>query len=94
DYVFINFLTYAPLTYPAVKKIFNILSKKCDFYIRPHMLRHTHASSLVKAGWDMSLVQKRLGHASIETTINTYTHIDNKQMKDAFKSYLSTKENN
>ncbi|SEG19067.1 hypothetical protein SAMN02746093_02111 [Legionella quinlivanii DSM 21216] len=42
----------------------------------------------------MSLVQKRLGHASIETTINTYTHIDNKQMKDAFKSYLSTKENN
>ncbi|MCW8450792.1 tyrosine-type recombinase/integrase [Legionella quinlivanii] len=41
DYVFINFLTYAPLTYPAVKKIFNILSKKCDFYIRPHMLRHT-----------------------------------------------------
>ena len=40
----------------------------------------------------MALVQKRLGHASVQTTINTYTHIDTKQMKDAFKSYLSKKE--
>ena len=58
------------------------------------MLRHTHATSLVKSGWDMALIQKRLGHASIQTTINTYTHIDTKQMKDAFKSYLNKKENN
>ena len=92
DYVFINFQTYAPLCYPAVKKLFTNLSKKCGFYIRPHMLRHTHATDLVNAGWDMALVQKRLGHASVQTTINTYTHIDTKQMKNAFKNYLSKKE--
>lgn len=91
DYVFINFQDYTPLSYPAVKKIFTNLSFKCDFYVRPHMLRHTHASSLVSAGWDMALVQKRLGHASVQTTVNTYTHIDNKQMKDAFQLYISNK---
>lgn len=94
DYVFINLKDYTPLTYPAVKKLFMKLSRKCEFYIRPHMLRHTHATSLVGAGWDMALVQKRLGHASVQTTIDTYTHIDTKQMKDAFKSYLSKKEDN
>jgi integrase len=69
DYVFINLMTYTPLCYPAVKKLFINLSRKCGFYIRPHMLRHTHATSLVGAGWDMALVQKRLGHASVQTTI-------------------------
>lgn len=92
EYVFINLVTYQPLSYPAVRKLFQGLSLKSGFYIRPHMLRHTHATGLVDAGWDMSLIQKRLGHASIQTTIDTYTHIDTKQMKDAFKSYLSKME--
>lgn len=94
DYVFINLKTYEALSYPAVKKLFINLSQKCELYIRPHMLRHTHASSLVEAGWDIALVQKRLGHASVQTTIDTYTHINTKQMKDAFKNFLSTKEKN
>lgn len=94
EYVFINFQDYSPLRYPAVKKIFMNLSRKCDFYVRPHMLRHTHASSLIDAGWDMALVQKRLGHASVQTTVNTYTHIDNKKMKEAFKTYISSKGDN
>ena len=64
DYVFINFKTYSPLCYPAVKKLFIILSKKCGFYIRPHMLRHTHATTLVGAGWDMALVEKEDGAVS------------------------------
>ena len=44
EYVFINLKTYAPLCYPAAKKLFITLSKKCEFYVRPHMLRHTHAT--------------------------------------------------
>ena len=60
--------------------------------MRPHMLRHSHASDLLKAGWEMALIQKRLGHASVQTTIDTYTHIDTKQMKEAFQQYLVNKE--
>lgn len=94
EYVFINFETYEPLNYFVVKKLFQTLSKKCQIYVRPHMLRHSHASNLLKSGWDMSLIQKRLGHASIQTTIDIYTHIDTKQMKQAFQQFLASKEKN
>lgn len=91
EYVFINLVTYEPIKYIAIRKLFLTLSQKCGFYIRPHMLRHTHATDLFNAGIEMALIQKRLGHSSIQTTINTYTHCNTKQMKAAFKKYLSYK---
>lgn len=92
QYVFINLIDYSPLNYSAVKHLFVNLSQKCGFRVRPHMLRHTHATELLKAGWEMSFIQKRLGHANVQTTIDTYTHIDNQQMKQAYKTFLSKKE--
>lgn len=94
EYVFINLTTYEALNYSVAKKLFITLRRKCNLYVRPHMLRHSHASDLLKSGWEMSLIQKRLGHASIQTTIDIYTHIDTKQMKQAFKQFLSNKEKN
>lgn len=40
-----------------------------------HGLRHTHASWLVARGVPLPYVQVRLGHESITTTVNTYTHL-------------------
>ena len=40
-----------------------------------HDLRHTHASLLIRAGVPMKVVQERLGHASILTTMDLYAHI-------------------
>lgn len=42
---------------------------------RIHDLRHTHASWLIAAGAPLPYVQARLGHESINTTINTYGHL-------------------
>ena len=39
-----------------------------------HSLRHTHATILVEAGANIKNVQKRLGHADIKTTLQTYVH--------------------
>lgn len=39
-----------------------------------HSLRHTHATILVENGAHIKDVQMRLGHANIETTLNTYVH--------------------
>ncbi|HUR86869.1 MAG TPA: site-specific integrase [Solirubrobacteraceae bacterium] len=39
-----------------------------------HDLRHSHASSLIAAGWDIEEVSARLGHASVATTMRVYTH--------------------
>ena len=40
-----------------------------------HGLRHTHASLLLFAGVSIASVSRRLGHASMTTTQETYLHI-------------------
>ncbi|WP_055427104.1 site-specific integrase [Bifidobacterium aesculapii] len=40
-----------------------------------HGLRHTHASLLLFAGVSIASVSKRLGHASMNTTQDTYLHV-------------------
>jgi integrase len=42
--------------------------------LTPHMLRHTQATLLIGANTDIKTVQNRLGHASADMTINTYSH--------------------
>lgn len=47
-----------------------------SFEIRPHMLRHTFATTLYHAGVDLRTAQKLMGHASIQMTANIYTHLE------------------
>lgn len=42
---------------------------------RIHDLRHTHASWLIASGVPLPVVQRRLGHESIKTTVDTYGHL-------------------
>jgi integrase len=42
---------------------------------RIHDLRHTHASWLLAMGVPIHVVQARLGHESIQTTVDTYSHL-------------------
>ena len=42
---------------------------------RLHSLRHFHASALFELGESPMLVSRRLGHASIKTTIDLYGHL-------------------
>ena len=42
---------------------------------RIHDLRHSHASILLAAGVPIHVVQARLGHESVTTTVNTYSHL-------------------
>lgn len=40
-----------------------------------HALRHTHASILLSRGIHPKIVQERLGHSKISTTMDTYSHL-------------------
>lgn len=57
----------------------NVLAKHCKQAEVPvisiHGLRHTHASLLLFAGVSIASVSKRLGHASMNTTQDTYLHV-------------------
>lgn len=43
--------------------------------LRIHDFRHTHASTLINAGVPVIEISKRLGHSSIEQTLETYSHL-------------------
>lgn len=48
-----------------------------DLAKRPtvHSLRHTHASALIQSGIPLTVIQRRLGHESIQTTSDVYGHL-------------------
>jgi len=43
--------------------------------ITMHGLRHTHASLLMREGIHPKVVAERLGHSSIQVTLDTYSHV-------------------
>ena len=44
-------------------------------HIRLHDLRHTHATLLLEGGVHPKVVQERLGHSTIATTLDIYSHV-------------------
>lgn len=53
--------------------------------IRIHDFRHSHASLLANAGINIQEISRRLGHANIEETWNTYSHLYPKEEERAVR---------
>jgi len=50
--------------------------------IRFHDLRHTNATLMHKAGVKTKIMQERLGHSNISTTLDVYTHLFKEDQKE------------
>ena len=56
---------------PAVNKAEPIIHKRP----RIHDLRHSHISNLIRQGVPLNIVQRRVGHEKISTTLDVYGHL-------------------
>lgn len=91
DYVFVNIWSGHvgdPMTYDSATRLLRTLRRKTQLDFHWHMFRHTHATDLIRAGWKMAFVQKRLGHQSVQTTIDTYTHISDQDLQSAYQRFI------
>jgi len=69
---------YFTLKFNRLIKSLNINKK-----VRFHDIRHTNATLLLKSGVDFKIIQERLGHTDIRTTMNIYSHVTMEMQKDA-----------
>ena len=51
--------------------------------VRFHDLRHSHATRLLFAGVHPKVAQERLGHSTISTTLDLYSHVSATMQEDA-----------
>ena len=62
------------------------LTKICDKagirHISPHILRHTYCTRLIEAGVDVKTVQRLMGHASVQVTLQIYTHVSQQHIDE------------
>ncbi len=67
---------YKPMSRDRIDRAFKYAIEKTGVKkIRIHDLRHSHASYLIMNGANIVAVSKRLGHSSINMTLNTYSHL-------------------
>jgi integrase/recombinase XerD len=86
DYVFVNLWggrVGRPLCYPTVHRLIGRISARTGVVFTAHMLRHTHATDLIRQGVPIEIIARLLTHRSSTTTSQTYIHLDATDVRDA-----------
>ena len=61
-----------------------------DFYVHPHLLRHTFATRCVAAGMDVKEVQYLLGHSDVNMTLKIYSHYEAERRRESTADRLNS----
>lgn len=72
---------YQPMEYQDVASLFRRLKAKTGIDVSPHVLRHSSLTELRRAGWKPEHLQKRAGHAHVQTTMQIYLHPSDKDLR-------------
>jgi integrase len=88
DYVFVNLFAGqvgAAMTYSAVDKMIGRIAARTGIGFTAHMLRHSHATDMVRRGVPVEVVARLLTHRSSTTTSQTYVHLDAADIREALR---------
>lgn len=77
----------------TVESLIKRVRKKTGINFTPHMLRHSFATELHEKGVDIAVIQKLLGHAQVQTTINTYVHISDDHIRKSYTDAMVNHKN-
>lgn len=84
----------------SFRKMWDKVQSLVPFEVGTHMLRHTYCTWLYDNGIDLKTAKDLMGHSDIRITDKIYTHIGEKQRKNArqkiqsiFKKSVEKKEN-
>lgn len=72
-----------PVTPNSIKWYCTKTTRDLGFPFNFHSLRHTHATMLLEDGVKPKIVQERLGHSRISTTMDKYVHVTKKMRTEA-----------
>lgn len=82
---------YQVITNTNVNKLLNKLLNELNLSpLTMHGLRHTHGSILLYKKVSIHYISERLGHADIETTLKTYTHVLTEMRKEEDQLSMKT----
>ena len=73
-----------PMSSARCNNLFFQLKDRTGIRAHPHLFRHTFATRMLQAGYDDHYVQQLLGHKSIATTKDIYSHVRDGITLDAY----------
>lgn len=75
------------LTIESFKYASKVINYELGIEFSFHYLRHTHATMLIENGAQIKDVSNRLGHSSVKTTLETYTHNTEKMKNETVELF-------
>ncbi|MEU9322013.1 tyrosine-type recombinase/integrase [Streptomyces sp. NPDC048295] len=94
DMVFVNLFrppVGRPMSYPNTKGMFDRLARAADHPFRPHMLRHSAATTWLRSGVDRDVVQRLLGHLS-PLSMERYRHVCDTETRQAVERVATLRD--
>jgi integrase/recombinase XerD len=89
DYVFVNLAREPlgrPCSYSNTLQMVQRVGRSIDWVeLHPHVLRHTHATALAKAGWTTAEIAARLGQ-SFASSADVYIHLASSDLETKLKA--------
>lgn len=82
NYLFFNYFDNQLYNIETLRHEVNKIMKEAGVKkIRLHDFRHSHTALLMSQGEELYYIQRALGHANYNTTVNTYGHLDEKKKR-------------